>query len=155
MPLYLHKSKAAQKSVLTCLAVKSVFAQGRNEEEEQQCLLWLERGMQLFSLTTKDIEPYVDSLAVLVFLNECSEDERRCLLEHSCLLNRFDERFAQLQYLYAQKNCPDEVLEFLRSNYRSFRAKKLSKRKAARLASLGESSQLPERWFNPVRYDFE
>lgn len=154
MPLMLDKNKAAQKTLLTCLAVKSALAHGQDEEEERQCLLWLSRGMQIFSLTTKVLDPYVDALSAHVFLNECSEDDRRYLLEHHCRQKKFNELFAQLEYLYAQENCPEEVLEFLRQNYQSFQANKLSKREAAKLDSL-DNKHLPEKWFNQVRYDFE
>ena len=49
MPLYLHKSKAAQKSVLTCLAVKSVFAQGKTRSKSSSACSGSSRDAIVFA----------------------------------------------------------------------------------------------------------
>ena len=119
--LTLVSEKSAQQRLLTLLAVKAAMAQENNSEEEQECLMILARAMQFFSFTTKDLDPYVQACCGLLFDNELCYEERREMLEHNCGLNKFEELFAQFEYLYMQKTVPKEHLQFLLQSYRNLK----------------------------------
>ena len=150
--LTLVSQKAAQQRLLTLLAVKSAMAQDHNPEEEQECLMVLGRAMQFFSFTTKDLDTCVEACCALLFDNELCYEERREMLEHNCGLNKFEELFAQFEYVYMQETVPEEHLQFLLQNYRNLKRGKLAKWQEDKLRETETLKYLPTRWFHAVLF---
>ena len=150
--LTLVSEKSAQQRLLTLLAVKAAMAQDHNSEEEQECLMMLARAMEFFSFTTKDLDPYVEACCGLLFDNELCYEERREMLEHNCGLNKFEQLFAQFEYLYMQKTVPKEHLQFLLQNYRNLKKGKLAKWQEEKLRQTETLKYLPTRWFHAVLF---
>ena len=153
--LTLVSEKSAQQRLLTLLAVKAAMAQENNSEEEQECLMILARAMEFFSFTTKDLDPYVEACCGLLFNNELCYEERREMLEHNCGLNKFEELFAQFEYLYMQKTVPKEHLQFLLQSYRNLKKGKLAKWQEKKLREMETLKYLPTRWFHGVLFTDE
>ena len=154
LPLTLHEDKSAQLRLMTFLAVKYARALDlQNEVEKQECFFYLEKAMELFSVTPSDLNPYVEAVYSLVADNNLSEDQRSAIFEHNCKKNKFDEWFAQFEYLHAQKHYPKQHLNFLAENYRKYKNGELAEWKEKELLSTDEEKYLPCKWYNKVCYD--